>query len=74
LQGLTTNPPFDQPSHSQQLGVRQPSVSIGDNMMCGKTEPVLHYPKRFLPRTLDAGLFQHPLRLGDHLTERRPVC
>jgi hypothetical protein len=43
-------------------------------MMCGKTEPVLHYPKRFLPRTLDAGLFQHPLRLGDHLTERRPVC
>jgi hypothetical protein len=43
-------------------------------MMCGKTEPVLHYPKRFLSRALNAGLFQHALRLGDHLTERRLAC
>jgi hypothetical protein len=49
-------------------------VSISHNMMYGKTEHVLHDPKRFLPRTLDAGLFQQPLRLSDHLNERRLAC
>jgi hypothetical protein len=54
--------------------VRQQSISISDYMMCGKTEHMLHDPKRFLPRTFDTTLSQHLSRFGDHLTECRLTC